>query len=159
MNQDSICDHASKTITLRTIANGATCVVPQCDQCGTAFPSLPKAGHDLTKLPPFDPEKNEIWRGAIWLCRKAVLDADREDRKLDWWASYTVYLQSENWQHVRRIVLARDTVCQCCFRERSNEAHHLSYATFRKSGFSFPQECVGVCSRCHHEKIHPEVAE
>jgi 5-methylcytosine-specific restriction endonuclease McrA len=70
------------------------------------------------------------------------------------WLTFAAYLNSEHWHDVSRIVRQRDQTCQSCFQFPSEEAHHLSYDTFNKSGFSFPQECVGVCRECHSNRVH-----
>lgn len=76
-----------------------------------------------------------------------VLQKNQE--REEWWAGYTAYLQSDHWRAVRRLVLRRDPVCQKCLLAGSEQAHHLTYATFNHHGFSFPAECVGVCVSCH----------
>lgn len=73
------------------------------------------------------------------------------------WGSYKEYLQSPEWQNVSRIVIHRDVTCQRCFKARATQAHHLSYATYKKCGFTFPAECVGICQPCHDQipNSHP----
>jgi 5-methylcytosine-specific restriction endonuclease McrA len=70
----------------------------------------------------------------------------------DWWERYKEYLESDHWKKVRFTVLRRDAICQKCFASPATEAHHLTYETFNRRGFSYPAECVGLCHSCHEDE-------
>lgn len=85
--------------------------------------------------------------------RAAQFEYERKNHIGQFWTEYNAYLNSEHWQHIRHQVLQRDELCQVCFRMDSTQAHHLSYASFKKYGMSFAIECIGVCSSCH-DNLH-----
>ena len=150
------CTHPITIITVRTKKNGVKCVTRQCTYCGNSQGELPKAGTNLALLPPFDEELRQSWWDEI--CRQSREESDRERglRRAEWFAQYNLYLATPHWRRIRAIVLARDPVCQCCFERPSEQAHHLSYYSYDKFGFSFAIECAGVCTFCHQQKMHPD---
>ena len=90
-----------------------------------------------------------------WEEKWAIHEQEQAQKTNEWWQRYNAYLKSEHWKTVRAFVLKRDRVCQKCFKTWCEQAHHLSYETFNKYGFSFPAECVGICADCH-ETIHEQ---
>lgn len=151
------CKHEHSIPTRREQANGVTVVFLQCQQCGGGR-AIKKDGVDLAALPPFDAGL----RGDYWAARSAEYQRLADDfnrgvvlrknqERAEWWADYTAYLKSDHWRTVSFYVRRRDPICQKCFLKDSEQAHHLSYATFNRLGFSFPAECVGICRDCHDE--------
>lgn len=150
------CNHENSIPTVRTIANGSVIVFLQCQVCGGGR-SVKKADYDLSKLVPYDQSIVDRYSER---CRQFYENRRKEWEEAEtirdaaWWAKYNEYLQSGAWSVVRNAVLRRDRMCQRCFRLAATQAHHLSYKTYNKHGFTFPHECVGVCGFCH-DKIHP----
>ena len=65
--------------------------------------------------------------------------------------SYQDYLRSEQWQQLRRKVLARDKwTCQGCLSARATEVHHRTYGHLRRE-FCF--ELISLCDACHR-RLH-----
>lgn len=63
----------------------------------------------------------------------------------DWWAWYDAYLATPEWAARRRLVIARDRVCQGS-ADPGLHVHHLHYRTVgRETG----EELVLLCKRCH----------
>lgn len=149
------CEHKNLRATKRTISSGISIVFLQCQECGSGRAGK-KSEYKLDSLPDYDESiKNRYWEktNAEYKAKAEALEAEHLIRSGAWWDNYSQYLSSANWKMVRRAVLQRDVVCQRCFVNASTQAHHLSYATYDRFGFSFPAECVGVCKECH-ERIH-----
>jgi len=151
------CEHENKIPTLRLVGINQT-VALQCQQCGSGF-AVKKSLYDLSNLPPFD----ETLRQRFWEERsrerekiEAEFQQKMAERSEEWWEQYNAYLGSREWLNVRSLVLNRDRVCQRCFVRGARHAHHLSYETYNKYGFTFPAECVGMCEDCH-KSLHPEM--
>ncbi len=154
-----ICEHQSTAERRRTKSNGVEVISVQCLACGASLREVSKVGRDMAKLEPFDNSFSERSRQE-WerQCQeqqqqRIIAEQEQAERTNEWWQRYKFYLESEHWKKVREEVLRRDRICQKCFKEWAEQAHHLSYKTFSKHGFSFAQECVGVCGKCH-EEIH-----
>ena len=148
------CNHPSVITTVRTKKNGIRCVTNQCTTCGNARGELPKSGHNLDALPRFDEVLRDSWLAENMRLVREQWDEEKIKRRTEWFAIYSVYLQTEHWRKVRAIVLARDKTCQYCFASPSQQAHHVSYSSYDKFGVSFAVECVGVCAFCHQHKMH-----
>ena len=158
----SDCIHETTAERRRKKANGTEVITIQCMLCGAALREVPKGGRILDKLDWFDPsiaEEFEVRRKTESDLRQRQWLADQRNHIGQWWDAYNDYLQSEHWRHVRRAVLERDLVCQKCFQVPAAEAHHLSYATFTKRGFSYPAECVGLCHQCHEAETAASAAD
>jgi|DEB0MinimDraft_6_1074348.scaffolds.fasta_scaffold72622_2 5-methylcytosine-specific restriction endonuclease McrA len=80
--------------------------------------------------------------------RKAI--SPRKDA--EWWACYSLYISSPEWQMKRQKVIERDPICKGCEERRSTQAHHLTYKHF---GNEFLFELIGVCKPCH-DRFHDE---
>ena len=145
------CQHVRTEKRRRTLSNGVITVALQCLDCGSCLRSLPKAGEDVAAMLEFDPAIKTAY-DQQWL---AAAQVATEESSAEFWNRYQAYLLGPHWRQLRLIVLQRDPVCQVCFEERSVQAHHLSYESFRRYGFSFSTECVGVCYDCHFEVLHP----
>lgn len=146
------CQHARTDKRKRTLSNGVVTVALQCLDCGKMVRSLPKSGENMTILPEFDfvlQQRERIEREIAW----AKQSAENSD---EFWRNYNAYLGCGHWQKLRRLILNRDPFCQVCFVKQSVQAHHLSYDSFKRYGFSFVTECVGVCYDCHFKILHPE---
>lgn len=144
------CLHPNQQKTRRTQSNGTVVVALQCLTCGKHVRSAPKAGEDMEKLPEFD----STIRDKAWEAHHAELERLRQENSKEWWDSYNAYLKTDHWKYISRLVRTRDIVCQVCQQNPTQEAHHLSYASFNRYGISFAVECVGVCRPCHEEFLH-----
>lgn len=149
------CEHRTTEERRRKKSNDVVVIVEQCLECGRSRGERSKEGRNLESLAWFDPTIRERWeaqeRKESEERRKQWLE-DHQNRTGQWWESYKDYLESDHWDHVRRAVLRRDVICQKCFTKPATEAHHLTYETFSKRGFSYPAECVGLCHGCHEEE-------
>jgi len=115
------------------------------------------SNYKIDELPEFDDSIRERYQQEI----QDRWNAERDQRVMEqitktgqWWNNYTAYLKSLEWQITRKAVIERDRICQKCFADPATQAHHLTYETYNKHGFTFPQECVGLCYECH-ESLHP----
>ena len=68
-------------------------------------------------------------------------------------SAYSNYLKSEEWQNLRRKVLARaNGRCEGCGDKPATDVHHLTYERFGKEMLF---DLVAVCKECH-KKIHKQ---
>lgn len=144
------CEHSATDKRRRTLSNGVITVVLQCLDCGSAVRSLPKFGETVETLPEYDP----IIKEAKFNAWQEQFQQQREAQSDEFWTSYNAYLNSQHWRNIRRLVLSRDPMCQVCFTKTSEQAHHLTYESFKRHGISFSVECVGVCAACHEFTLH-----
>lgn len=74
---------------------------------------------------------------------------DKRDRRVSnlGYASYSAYLESEDWQRIRDNVLRRHPLCLGCNRPAS-QVHHMRYDTTVLLGL-IPQMLACVCESCH----------
>lgn len=160
VDQEFACNHAKTKVVRFTQRNGVVIVRCQCQRCGAQVGNnLPKAEHNVAKLP----EWNESLRDEWWKARgertSAVYEQQRADETTEWFRRYNVYLKSEQWQRLKKTVLQRDNyTCQNCFRkvapnlyavDTRAEVHHTSYDGYNRLGESFAFECVTLCHACH----------
>lgn len=153
------CKHERCEPRLRTKSNGAVVVANQCLECGSSLGELKKSEHNVSLLKPFDNSIRENWNfeeNLEFQKRQEEFATEHKNKTSEWWTAYKIYLKSEHWRKTRMRVLTRDSVCQMCYSEPATQAHHLTYDSFSKLGFSFSVECVGVCDSCH-AMIHREV--
>lgn len=149
------CSHETRVATQRILSNGTLTVSLQCQKCGSGLAAR-KDKYQISTLPPFDESISVRYKEQLMEelgQQRAQFLSDQESRSGQWWVDYNSYLASEHWKAVRRMVINRDRICQKCFTRPSDQAHHLSYYTYNRFGFSFPAECVGLCRLCH-EIIH-----
>lgn len=145
------CPHTSTEVRRRTIAGGTIVSAVQCLTCGKAIKTVTRQ-KDYQLLPAFDTNLENWGREQIssyYRRQHEVFDYEQKNKVGKWWEEYNQYLDSSHWKHIRNIVLSRDLFCQVCFNRTSSQAHHLSYASYKKYGISFPIECIGVCDECH----------
>lgn len=129
-----------------------TMVVKQCLTCGRNLGNVKKDQFDISKLPQFDEGRYKEW-SREWNEWRAEQQEKFKTKESEWFVEYTKYLGSEHWRKLRQLVLRRDPICQRCFENPSQQAHHVSYEGYKKLGFSFAVECAGMCTPCH-DLIH-----
>ena len=61
------------------------------------------------------------------------------------------YLSSPEWRAKSDFILNRDKVCRICDKEKSQDAHHLTYENLPFEDLD--KDLIGVCRKCHN-KIH-----
>ena len=71
---------------------------------------------DLSKLPPFDREADEVLRARISEAHASVHDAMAHRRSAEWWRRYAAYLSSKEWHKMREAVLAN----AACVKDAGN---------------------------------------
>lgn len=154
------CSHEVCVPTRRVNSNGIETVFLQCQRCGSGRCGK-KSDYDMSALPDFDESIKERymeeWRRRAAESNRKFLQ-EQEEKSSEWWQKYNDYLRSPHWMAVRSKVLRRDPICQKCMCRGSVVAHHLTYLTYNQLGFTFPCECVGLCSNCHDE-IHEALDE
>lgn len=150
--QEPICECLNWEHAWRVQSNKIVVVTKQCLNCGRSLGNVKKDQFDLTKIPRFDESRLLAWREKhdAWRKEEQRLFALKQNQ---WFVEYNQYLQSGHWRHLRKIVLLRDPICQRCFENPSQQAHHISYEGYKKFGFSFAVECAGMCTPCH-DLIH-----
>lgn len=157
------CFHERNHATRFTLSNGAEAIYYQCDDCGE------KVGNAVSKarfvewraLPPFDVEKCNQ-RDKARADAVAQRMAEFKDKQGEFWNRYAQYLNSPEWQQVRRRAILRDNfTCQNCFAKVTDynaHAHHLTYDSYKLQGVTYAFEVVTLCPKCHanyHEgRIH-----
>lgn len=57
------------------------------------------------------------------------------------------YLRSEEWRLLSAAILLRDPMCRLCEKNKSNDAHHLTYERIHHE---LPDDLIGVCRKCHN---------
>lgn len=155
------CSHEHCEIRYSIASNGVRQFREQCIACGELSQFLKHSDPRVMAigLPiPIDESLREAHQQAISLevqRRYAVqndLDTqerlrERDEEETRWWAQYNAYLESDDWQARRRMVLERDKyLCQACLRERASQAHHLTYRhVFEEPLF----DLIAVCETCH----------
>lgn len=145
------CPHTYTHHTKFTKANGAVVVRMQCDRCGAGLQERPKLGQNMASLPEFDGEKFKEWQRRENEARREERLTNSQVKDDAWWERYRQYLQTEHWNKISQLVRVRDVWCQVCFGNRCDQAHHISYKSFDRLGYSFTVECVGVCVDCHRQ--------
>ncbi len=150
------CDHTERIAVRYTDTGGRAGVRLQCQRCGQSGQNVKASGYSIDALPPYDQTLVDQWddyRRTVWDSVAADYQAEREAQRIEWFAGYSIYLQSPHWESVRRRVIHRDQfVCQLCERRvevHTAHVHHLSYDTYRLIGQSLPAECVTLCRACH----------
>lgn len=160
------CQHTQANPTRFVQSNGVTVVVLQCEQCGANLGQRKKSNYDLASLPEFDVEKRENvgdlrskYHRDQWQAKQDEYERERRQKIGEWWDAYNHYLCSQQWQQLRRRVIARDGfLCQNCFRKVTVDnanVHHISYEGYKNTGQTFAFECVTLCRSCHdayHER-------
>lgn len=154
------CEHTQSAPRRFLQSNGVTVVVLQCLQCGHNLGQRKKSNYNIDLLPEFDNEKREYvselrsqYRRDAWQAKQDEYERERRQKIGEWWNAYNRYLRTQQWQQLRRRVIARDGfACQNCFRKvtaDSAHVHHLSYEGYKNTGQSFAFECVTLCRSCH----------
>lgn len=138
-----------------TIAGGGKAFYRQCLGCGRRLGNAIK--RDLLPhypVPPADLELQQIYQHKWDEWRSDLMQKDRQARDA-WWEKYTAYLNTEEWQRKRDLVLDRDGhLCQGCLKKRATVVHHLTYAhAFNELLF----ELMSLCRDCH-DACHDEAA-
>ena len=65
------------------------------------------------------------------------------------YVNYYQYLKTGAWRERRAEVIARAKgICERCRRWSIVNVHHLTY---ERLGREYPDDLLGVCSRCHEE--------
>ena len=76
--------------------------------------------------------------------------------KQQWLLARNAYLESDDWQWVRRQVIRRDKKCRKCHRPyRKGETiwniHHTSYEHFGAADMWEVEDCRLYCINCHRQ--------
>jgi hypothetical protein len=151
------CAHPRSEIRRRIQSNGVVAYWRQCLTCGQTVGSALKHCDAPTDAKPFD----EVARNRYWAERerehrayyenlREIERVERERKDSEWWQRYNRYLESDEWQRKRHLVLERDrNRCQARLDRCSiyaTQVHHLSY----KHVFNEPLfELVAICQNCH----------
>lgn len=147
------CQHPETEIRYLITANGVKQYRFQCLVCGQwASQTLKHADPRvvaMAEIKPYDREHYENYFEQRYDFYTRAAEECRQDEQRQFWAEYSEYLQSPEWQTKRRIVLERDNyLCQACRRARATQVHHLTYKhKYREPLF----ELVAVCESCHDE--------
>lgn len=146
------CDCSSKEPRTKTNSDGRIVFGFQCTNCGK-FEPRKKDSFGLN--PPTNTVDLEIVNNFRHR-QQEFANAQRDQKKSDWFAWYSDYLKTPQWQSKRLAVLKRDRyLCQGCMSRRASQVHHLSY---EHCGNELLWELTSVCDDCH-KKIHPHMQE
>ena len=101
-----------------------------------------------------------------WKREAEIREAERQERRRQWWNAYERYLQSPTWYEKRRRVMERaGKLCEGCRNATAVQVHHLRYPTGVTPGskewirMEKLFDLVAVCKGCHddrHHDINPE---
>lgn len=160
IEQEFTCEHKQTRIVRFTQRNDVAVVRRQCTRCGAQVGNnLPKSEYNVARLPEWDESLRTRWWEARSQRSQEVYQQQREADSAEWFRRYRIYLQSPQWQRLKRIVLERDGyTCQNCRRkvvpnlyavDNRAEVHHLSYDGYNRIGESFAFECTTLCHDCH----------
>ena len=83
---------------------------------------------------------------------KVIEDKDRQFKGID--KSNSKFYKSRRWQRLRKVILARDSICQHCKdKGRYISANVVDHITpINKGGTNNPNNLQGLCSSCHNKK-------
>lgn len=149
------CKTSEKHIRCKQYTPGYFSYLLCCSYCGKIEKRLSKAEinniQDIASIKDFDDEeyaKNREYerqkRIAEWQ-EKARIEREAQDR--EWLAWYNQYLESEEWQQKRSMVLKRaNWICEGCGKNRANQVHHLTY---ERVGHEMLFDLVAICKDCH----------
>jgi len=102
------CKHERRIATRRVLSNGAVTISLQCQRCGSGLAAKKFFDDSL-------PDKYREELMSAWKDRERLLLSEQENRSSEWWTKYNLYLCSDHWRAVRKLVLLRDQLCQRCF--------------------------------------------
>ena len=157
--EDQCCDFPEYQQVKYVISGGGIHVREQCVHCGclkaNAIGGLSQKEKDA--LPLADLRLKETCYDTKWeLKRQASIkfhDLKATQRKTNWMAEYSRYLNSPEWRQKRELVLRRDNhTCQSCLSAVATQVHHRSYEFVDLAGNEPAFDLVAVCTPCH-EKI------
>jgi len=109
-------------------------ICPDCGAAGVPFEVARQMRH----------QASAIRRGKT--PRKIVTSRELQRRR----EIYNAYLDTPQWQQIRKLVIARDGgCCLICFSSQSLHVHHLHYKTF---GDETGEELATLCKPCHQKE-------
>ena len=149
------CQHESRELRARTIADGRSSFVFQCVQCGnTSQPIARKtaiAESAGEAIPLYDNELAESWRQHKSDEYLEAFQALQPTLKKE----YEAYLSSDRWRKLRLEVLERSKCkCELCEEAPATEVHHFTYI---RLGHELLSDLTAVCHRCH-DLLHAPTA-
>jgi hypothetical protein len=142
------CDHASRELRLRIIADGRPAYYRQCVRCGHAGRAISarEVRSELqgkTEAPPFDDDLEVKWRAR----KHAEYVKTYQDIAPKLREEYEAYLKSDEWADRRTATLKRaEYVCQVCEHFPATQVHHIHYD---RIGGELDSDLLAVCSFCH----------
>lgn len=177
-NHSKITDHSdccksSNYIHVQLVTSGgAVQVKEQCSNCGNVKPSAVGgySKEEKAKLPILNEPLRQLRYATIRdqystahkklnAARLKKYDSDRSERRNNWMAEYSKYLNSPEWKAKRDLVIRRDNnICQACLRNYATQVHHKSYDFVDLAGSEPCFDLVAVCTPCH-ERIEQMKAE
>ena len=88
--------------------------------------------------------------------RTTILDMEFNVPKKEWilpnvkhWKSYEQYIQSEEWQASRKLILERDDYqCTMCGSNKTLQIHHITYENLYHENMN---DLIVLCADCHTE--------
>lgn len=153
------CGHGDTSFAIRTLSNGQTRYVVQCDTCGRQMETLSRAAAtDLMRdfgdelFVPWDESLSDRYWQERRTLQQTWVNQLRAEESEKWWAEHDAYLNSDEWRRRRRERLAMDDgQCQArlpgCKRTAS-DVHHLTYAHWRNEPLF---DLISVCRPCHEQ--------
>lgn len=145
LDQCKWCEAGSSELRRRHLSNGSIQIVYQCLTCGrSASNPLAKAAvPNYMLLPTWDESLAEQYDQAR--------QAERDDKRSEWFEEHNAYLRTPEWRAKRAAVLNRAKgICEGCGQAKATQVHHLSYEHWQEE---FLWELVAVCDGCH-ERVH-----
>lgn len=109
-----------------------------CTGCGTTFTRTPS--------------QLKTKRGAGKYCTRECRDQHWVgDKNPNWQNGDKVYKRGSRWHSIRRRILKRDKVCQCCGADGPLDVHHvIPFRVFAdKDAANAESNLVALCKPCH----------
>jgi 5-methylcytosine-specific restriction endonuclease McrA len=126
----------------------------QCPDCGQLFAGSIAHAQAGPNTPEVDKERLRSWcdqEAARWRVDRLQNQRLRNERDVEWWATYNAYLESDAWWQLRPRVFKRaGGMCEGCGRLPATQVHHLTYLHVTNE---FLWELVAICDACH-ERVH-----
>jgi hypothetical protein len=131
-----------------------------CTNCKQVFGKSIKKDFDFYTFPFYSQnafKKNELERNesrdALYKAFEFFKNEYNKNKSEEWWKNYNEYLQTYNWQLIRKRVLEREKyICQGCGIAKANHVHHTTYENL---GDELLFQLIALCVPCHN-KLHPD---
>lgn len=150
------CQCENKEVRHRIDELGRKHYVYQCIQCGKALPIKKSSPLVMStyETEPVDKELGNRYSRQMWTEIQRCYDRYSTEKREEFFANYSEYLNSPEWKSKRQRVLERDDyTCQACLKRKATQVHHLTYERLYNEPLF---DLVSICDICH-QTLHPHM--